>query len=201
MSLTLQELSKAKLDPVQLGKVAGEPIEAEQLWKEAPALIFVIRRPGCILCRENAKEISTRYKDKEFNGIKLYGVIKEVAPVSGAETDEELGVGEFQTKYFENHPVYRDNDKKFYKYLGEKSLLSQPWHSWNPFTLYSDFVSMTNRLKSKGVEGNLKGEGLLKGGIIVVSPSKGVVYRHEEVSGSEMPYDDIFAAARSAINT
>ena len=59
---------------------------------------------------------------------------------------------------------------------------------------------MTNRLKSKGVEGNLKGEGLLKGGIIVVSPSKGVVYRHEEVSGSEMPYDDIFAAARSAMN-
>eukprot|EP00981_Chlorochromonas_danica_P011650 scaffold4175_cov201-Ochromonas_danica.AAC.3 len=28
-----------------------------------------------------------------------------------------------------------------------------------------DFQSMNNRLKSKGVEGNLRGEGLLKGGL------------------------------------
>ncbi len=111
--------------------------------------------------------------------------------MSGAETDEILGVGEFQKKYFDNKPLFMDAELKFYSYLGNKSLLSQPLHSWNPFTLYSDYKTLKNRLDSKKVDGNLKGEGLLKGGLLIVHPTLGVVYRHEESTGSCMPYDEI----------
>ena len=46
-------------------------------------------------------------------------VIKELAPVKGAETDKILGVGEFQTKYFLDYPVYLDPNKAFYAALGK----------------------------------------------------------------------------------
>lgn len=127
----------------------------------------------------------------------LYGIIKEVAPVKGAETDAKLGVGEFQFKYFQNNPIYIDPEKKFYEFMGKKSLLSQPWFSWNPFSLYTVFQRMNQRLSSKGLEGNLAGEGLLQGGLLIIDPKKGVVYRHNESTGTPMPYDEIVEIVES----
>lgn len=187
-------LATVRLSPVVGGKIAGDAIDAESLWSSHPTMVFVIRRPGWVLCREDALEISSRFKSGEYSGANLVGIIKEVAPVSGAETDEILGVGQFQTKYFNNYPVYLDHDKVFYSYLGNKSLLSQPLHTWNPFRLYTDYKTMSGRLSDKGVEGNLKGEGLLKGGLLIIHPSEGIVYQHEESTGTEMPYNDFKAA-------
>jgi hypothetical protein len=76
--------------------------------------------------------------------------------VSGAETDAELGTTEFQTKYFNNNPLYIDRERKFYEALGNKSLWWQPWSTWNPLQLYWDFQAMSERLTKKGLEGNLK---------------------------------------------
>jgi hypothetical protein len=45
-------------------------------------------------------------------------VIKELAPIKGAETDEILGVNEFHTKYFLDHPLYLDSERAFYSALG-----------------------------------------------------------------------------------
>jgi hypothetical protein len=126
-------------------------------------------------------------------------VIKEVAPVSGAATDKELGTTEFQTKYFDNHPLYLDSAQSFYSFLGKKSLLMQGLSSWNPFTLYRDASAVGARLKEKGFEGNLKGEGLLKGGLLIIHPTRGVVYRHEEMTGYTMPYDEIGQALKDMV--
>lgn len=153
------------------------------------------------MCREDAKELSSRLKSGQYPNIKLVGVVKEVAPVKGAETDEVLGVNEFQTKYFDNLPVYLDHEKEFYAFFGNKSLLSQSLHSWNPFTLYNDYKSLESRLKSKGVDGNLKGEGLLKGGLLIISPEEGIVYAHHEQTGSEMPYEEIGNAIKKLVES
>ena len=102
-----------------------------------------------------------------FGDVNLVSVIKEVAPVSGAATDAILGVGEFQTKYFLDYPVYLDSERSFYSTLGNKSLMGQlAGGSWNPFTLWSDFKSMSARLESQKIQGNLKGEGLIQGKLI-----------------------------------
>ena len=145
------------------------------------------------MCREDAQELSSRYAPGGTNigSANLYGIIKEVAPVKGAATDEKLGVGEFQQKYFGNNPVYIDPEQKFYEFMGKKSLLSQPWFSWNPFALYSGYQRMAARLKSKRLDGNMAGEGLLQGGLLIIHPTKGVVYRHNEETGTPMPYDEI----------
>lgn len=115
------------------------------------------------MCREDAYELSSRAQKGAFQGVPLVGIIKEVAPIKGAETDAVLGVEEFQNRYFAKYPVYIDHARSFYSFLGNKSLLAQPLHSWNPFTLYSDFQKLTARTKSKGLKGNLVGEGLIKG--------------------------------------
>mmetsp|Transcript_25824 Transcript_25824/g.71983 ORF Transcript_25824/g.71983 Transcript_25824/m.71983 type:complete len:91 (+) Transcript_25824:280-552(+) len=86
---------------------------------------------------------------------------------------------------------------KFYEFMGKKSLLSQPWFSWNPFKLYGAFKRMNERLKSKGLEGNLVGEGLIQGGLVIIDPKKGVVYRHNEETGTPMPYDEIVQIVES----
>ena len=78
---------------------------------------------------------------------RLFGIIKEVAPIKGVDTDEELGVAEFQSKYFGDYPVYLDADKMFYALLGNRGLLSQSWSSWNPFNWYASFKALKARLQ------------------------------------------------------
>jgi hypothetical protein len=140
----------------------------------------------------DAKEVSARFESK-YPSVKLYGIIKEVAPVKGAATDELLGVDKFQTDYFNSHPIYIDRNKEFYKFLGDKSIITQGPTSWNPFSMISGFMQMTDRFRS--VEGNMLGEGLLKGGLIIITPEDGgtVVFRHGEHMGAPFPYDEIDA--------
>jgi hypothetical protein len=129
-------------------------------------------------------ELSSRFGKGFENNINLFGIIKEV----GVDTE---GLLEFESKYFNNNNIYIDEKKEFYAALGNNSLLSQPWHSWNPFTLYSDFGKLMGRMDEKKIKGNLKGEGLLKGGLYVISPTAGVVFEHKEQSGTPMPYAEI----------
>lgn len=131
-------------------------------------------------------ELSSRFGNKFEDNINMFGVIKEV----GVDTE---GLLEFQSKYFGDNEIYFDEKKEFYHALGNQSLLSQRLHSWNPFQLYTDFNKMKDRMKNKKIEGNLIGEGLLKGGLFIVSPTEGVVYEHHESSGSPMPYEEIEA--------
>ncbi len=100
---------------------------------------------------------------------KLIGIVKELAPIGGAKTDRELGVGEFQSKYFGNNPVYLDTEKNFYKVLGSRKILQQSLSSWNPFKLWRNFKELMARVKGKGIEGNKVGEGLLQGGLLAIN--------------------------------
>ena len=124
------------LKPVVNGAVNGPAINSELLWDcNEPVILFIVRRSGCPGCREHARDLCERQKAGDFLNVKLIGVIKEVAPTKDVKTDEELGVKDFQTTYFENNPVYYDEQNAFYKILGSRSLFSQKLHSWNPFTL------------------------------------------------------------------
>jgi AhpC/TSA antioxidant enzyme len=84
-----------------------------------------------------------------------------------------------------------DRERNFYKILGNKSLLSQSWSSWNPFKLYSDLKEVDARVKAQGIDGNLKGEGLLQGGVLIIHPVHGIVYKHNERTGAVLPFDEM----------
>lgn len=150
------------------------------------------------MCREEALAISKLFSERkdELGETELVGVVKEVAPTKGAATDEELGLGEFQEKYF-RYPVFLDENRTFYEALGNRNLLWQPWSSWNPLSVYADLNALGARLKSKGIEGNYKGEGFVKGGIILLTPNlNDIYYVYHEKSGSELPIDEIANAIK-----
>lgn len=84
--------------------------------------------------------------------------------------------------------------------LGDRKLLGDFnwWSLLNPLNvvrLWRDIKAGGARLKDKGIEMNMVGEGLIQGGIIVVGPGdQGVLYRYLEETGSEIPVEDIKAA-------
>jgi hypothetical protein len=52
------------------------------------------------------------------------------------------------------------------------------------------------RLKMKKIAGNLKGEGLIQGGIIIFDKTGKARYAYREETGSEVPIDDIISAVK-----
>lgn len=59
---------------------------------------------------------------------------------------------------------------------------------------------MTARLNEKGLEGNLKGEGMVKGGIIIFDKNGAAKYAYTEETGTPLPIDDIKAALEAVSN-
>ncbi|KAK9723028.1 hypothetical protein K7432_002236 [Basidiobolus ranarum] len=150
-------------------------IRAHQLWQHSPALIMVVRRPGCKLCRREAKDLAEhRTQITEKWGIPMYAVVHE-----------ELGVEEFNKEFFQG-TIYFDENKGFYKALGGGKLSWANWTSLlNPTTLYSYFTS--------GVDGNLKGEGRIYGGLYILGKGdKGVIYEYrEKYLGDIAPMEEV----------
>jgi AhpC/TSA antioxidant enzyme len=124
---------------------------------------------------------------------KLIGLVKEVAPCATARDDAELGIAEFQSKYFNDYPLYLDENKAFYSALGNRKITDLKG-SWNPFEVFAGLKSIGERIKAKNLEGNFRGEGLILGGIVVLKGDK-VVYTYLEDTGKEIPRDEIIAAA------
>ncbi|ORY01951.1 hypothetical protein K493DRAFT_312229 [Basidiobolus meristosporus CBS 931.73] len=153
----------------------GSKIKASQLWENSPALIMVVRRPGCKLCRKEAKDLADqRTQITEKWGIPMYAVVHE-----------ELGVEEFNQEFFQG-TVYHDENKGFFKALGGGKLSWANWSSLlNPYTIYNYVTS--------GVDGNFQGEGRIYGGLYIVGKGdKGVIYEYKEkYLGDIAPMEEI----------
>lgn len=122
-----------------------------------------------------------------FSDFGLFGILKEVA------VDDE-GLLEFHDEFFP-HPLYVDPSQQFYQALGNRKITKL--RTWNPLRIYRGFQSMKERLSRKNISGNMKGEGLIQGGIIVFD-QKGVVRAvYSELTGDEIPVDDILAALKA----
>ena len=63
--------------------------------------------------------------------------------------------------------------------------------------LLFSYRGVTKRMKSKNIDGNLVGEGLVKGGVIIFDKKGKPKYAYQEVTGNQMPVDDIAAAVKS----
>jgi len=117
-------------------------------------------------------------------------VVKEVAPTSAAKDDEELGVGEFVSKYFANGEVFLDAEQDFYKGLGSRGM---NMNSWNPFKIVKDIADMQKRMDAKGISGNLRGDSVLLGGVMIVNkggPVSWVSYEGGEAMSFGTPFDE-----------
>ena len=103
----------------------------------------------------------------------------------------------FQKDYF-SFPLYRDSNLDFYRAFGNKKITStMKWSTLlNPYKLYKGAKEVGRRMKEKNLEGNMVGEGLKTGGIIIFGSDGEPRYAYEEVTGSALETDDILAALK-----
>mmetsp|Transcript_20256 Transcript_20256/g.40187 ORF Transcript_20256/g.40187 Transcript_20256/m.40187 type:complete len:143 (+) Transcript_20256:164-592(+) len=128
-------------------------------------------------------------------------MIKEVAPTKDAEDDEILGVNEFAATYFKGRPVFLDEKREFYAFLGNRGVTKAGLFSLGtvlrPWKLYGSLKEIGKRLAAKGgIEGNFKGDAMKLGGVLILSPggadSDGeLLFQYQEIMGGEVPVDDL----------
>lgn len=106
---------------------------------------------------------------------------------------DDEGLAEFQKEFFP-YPLYHDEETTFYTALGTRKMTVS---SWNPWKIFKGIRGVYKRLKEKNISGNMKGEGLLQGGIIIFDKNGSARYAYREETGFEVPINDIIAAVRN----
>lgn len=105
---------------------------------------------------------------------------------------DDEGLADFQSNFFP-YPLYRDELTTFYNALGARKLAAK---SWNPWKIFKGIRGVMKRLKEKDISGNMTGEGLVQGGIIIFDKNGKARYAYREETGFEVPINDIIAAVR-----
>lgn len=139
------------------------------------------------MCREEGKAIAdlAAREDKPLDGFGLFGLVKEVGV-------DDAGLTDFQSNFFP-YPLYRDEETTFYSALGSRKISVK---SWNPFKIWRGIREVYKRMKKKNISGNMTGEGLIQGGIIIFDKDGKAKYAYREETGFEVPINDILAAVK-----
>jgi hypothetical protein len=169
----------------------GKPLAASSLWSDGrPVAIYLLRRPGCVLCRATAK--------------KLWEVEAAITAAAGGGADRLVCVAHewlpaeiaaFREGYWPG-PIYKDEGKALFAALGDgKVRRSSVAALLNPF---SRMWSHGREAKKLGAEGNLVGDGLTMGGVAVVRGGRLVWAFKEEQFGDAPSPEDVVAAVKAA---
>ena len=110
--------------------------------------------------------------------------------VKETNVDDE-GLAEFYQTFFP-FPIYQDAGLKLYESFGNRSIFSL--RTWNPYRIYRGFKDLGARMKQKNIEGNMVGEGIIQGGVMVFDNQGKLQYAQEELIGNELDVDSIRAA-------
>ncbi|KAL7497453.1 hypothetical protein ACHAWT_007424 [Skeletonema menzelii] len=124
-----------------------------------------------------------------MNKFKMWGVVKETG------VDDE-GLSKFYNDYF-TFPLFKDEGLALYNdFFGKRKV---GLTTYNPFKLYKGYKEMTQRLNGKGLDGNMTGEGMIQGGLIIFDKEGNARYAYEEIIGDELEIDDIVAALEDVV--
>jgi len=105
---------------------------------------------------------------------------------------EELGLEEFQEGKYWSGELYIDQNQKCYQDLGYKRL---GFFSAIGSVLNKKGRDQLSEAKSKGISGNLKGDGMQTGGTLVIAAGGKVLLNHsQEVPGDHVNPEDILKA-------
>jgi hypothetical protein len=184
------EVSTAKMDVVEeLGELTSQAM-IERHTGEFGSICFVVRRPGWVLCREQGLTLLAlaAHDTKPLDGFGLFGVIKETGV-------DDVGLLEFALKFF-TEPLYRDTGLLFYRALGDRKL-SLTGMFWGMIWRRTEFKALSQRLKDKEIEGNLKGEGIKQGGVIIFDKMGEPKFAYLEETGKDIVVADLVSAVQA----
>lgn len=121
--------------------MTDEHKKMSDLWLEKPCIIYVVRRPGCTMCREQGLLLQEKIAEKcKSLGINLVATCKE-----------RVGGEEFVKDYWKDGQLYLDADWASFKALGEGTCLEAKWYEiFTPTFISRVFES---KKKAKNVSG------------------------------------------------
>ncbi|XP_012354004.2 prostamide/prostaglandin F synthase isoform X3 [Nomascus leucogenys] len=177
--------------------VTGEAVELRSLWRERACVVAGLRRFGCVVCRWIAQDLSSLAGLLHQHGVRLVGV-----------GPEALGLQEFLDGDYFAGELYLDESKQLYKELGFKRLWTQAspesgqatWclRRYNslsilPAALGKPVRDVAAKAKAVGIQGNLSGDLLQSGGLLVVSKGGDKVLLHfvQKSPGDYVPKEHI----------
>jgi hypothetical protein len=176
-------------DAALAGYKSKKSLKGSELWQSKPCLIMVVRRPGCSMCRAQAKELADMRPRLSEMGINLVAV-----------SHQDDSVDDFLSGYFgissgQEDALYLDPTKAFYKAVGggqerTKGLLG----------IFSTKVWENNRAAGRlGTSGNLSGDYSRMGGLLLLGKGDaGVQWYFQEVEfGDRAPTAAILKACES----
>lgn len=120
-----------------------------------------------------------------MKGFGIAGIVKETG------VDDE-GLVEFSNHYFGKFPLFCDKSYAFYQALGDRKSVEFPslWAVLKGFL----FGGTWQRIKSKGITWNTKGEGVTKGGLVIFDNTGKPRYAYLEEMGHDLPVEAIIFA-------
>jgi hypothetical protein len=143
------------------------------------SVVFVVRRPGCVSCREHGQQLSGLAN--EDPSVAFWAIVKETGI-------EEKGILTFYDDYF-HFPIYKDEKWSIYKAMGERTL--------TPFKLLKRCLAARPRWVEKGIPNRIKGGDIwVQGGVLLFKKGK-LRYAYEEEYGKELAITDIRTAIKS----
>ncbi|KAI4314035.1 hypothetical protein L6164_026978 [Bauhinia variegata] len=168
--ISLQKLTpEYKIGKEPLVKTKTPPMKASDLWRDKPAIILCLRRPGCIMCRAEAHQLYSRKPIFDALGVQLFAILHEHI---------ESEVKDFWPRYWGGVVVY-DQNRDFFKALGGGKLHKEKFLSG--FLLNPRALANYKRAKSMGLQYNFKGEGEIKGGLFIIGSGRsGIAYQFIE---------------------
>lgn len=144
------------------------------------------------MCREHGRQLTDMATNNKelMKKFKMWGVVKETG------VDDE-GLSKFYNDYF-TFPLFKDEGLVLYNdFFGKRKIALT---TYNPLRLYRGYKEMTNRLNGKSLDGNMVGEGMIQGGIVIFDNQGNARYAYEEIIGDELVIDDIVAALEDVAN-
>jgi len=141
----------------------NEEIKVSSLWAETGVVIYFLRRFGCPVCRWISKELSQIKPILESNNVKLVGV-----------GPEHFGSEDFIKANFFSGDLYIDDSKALYKSLGFSRLSMMGAIG---AAIDKETRNINSQAGKVGIKGNMKGDKLQLGGLLIV-----------EKGGTELKY-------------
>lgn len=176
----------------------GNSVQASDLWSQNPALVIILRRPGCLLCRDQAIGIwNERERLAKLSGDGSSGK-KETRLICIVHEWKDREIDAF-TKDYWGGEIYFDESKAFYAAVHGGTIKKGSMLSMlNPF---SKAWKNIREVSKRGLvtDHNMEGDGATLGGLAVLdSPNGNAVYTFEEKAfGDKASMEDIFKAVGS----
>ncbi|KAL7749317.1 hypothetical protein RI367_005188 [Sorochytrium milnesiophthora] len=186
IDVSLGRLQDILLTPVMAVGPAGrknstQDVLTQTLWKDQPVLMVLIRRPGCLFCRNEAVELRKRKKLIEDQyGVRMVAVV-----------NEKLGAQDFASNFWRGE-TYFDHSLGLFKAFGNGQV--RKVKLWHLLTL--SFWKRYFRVRKAGFNMTAEGKGMVLGGLLVLGIGEsGVQYAYaEKTAGQIAPIDDVLAA-------